>query len=528
MGWGKLIAHLTVGVLFCFLPQGVFAQSGVDGRSFGETSLPVYNSGISKPCDSIDFLNNWANVQVVGGVCEVDILTAYTKAGSCIGDASSDFCGTVNLTNKLVDMSTSSQVMLHEGSSLPAVSSPPCSAGEVFRLLGASSTQDKWCECIATPCGGTADTAPCGTSLSPTCTSNRCSSGNTSTRWQCYGAADPIFGDGSDGAFYFPLSSSGSACNNGTDCPSAFCSSCTGATASNGCTCVMTTNSQQTANGVNTGTGDGLPSVLRRFTRVFIGKKNVVTVNRTVSAGCANAAGSMLIFKVLGDFEIEGDGTNGGKIDMKGKGSCSGSSGTLVASASGGTGGTSLFAGGGGGAGSAGVNAGAGGQGSSGICGWGPGMPEFLNLIGTGGGKPAIGSTGNIPVALPGDYGPRLGATGGGSGGCDSGLGACSGTQTPGNGGGGVQIDVAGNFKIGSAGRIDVSGANATGSTAGGGGSGDIVTRFGGTYSAVDGSSSYVLSGGTGSSSCGVVVTTSGCAAGGNGGNGCESHVQIN
>jgi hypothetical protein len=317
---------------------------------------------------------------------------------------------------------------------------------------------------------------------------------------------DPTFwGSGADGAFTLPDVSSGASCGTtpgSGNCPAACTGGCSGTNTpdnSYSCTCKLTPNSHIGAfNSINT---YNTPSFLKQFSSLSIASDWTVTIDRTVTAGCLNAAASQLQLYVRGDCTVNG------KINLKGLGGCSVAGGTLAANQAGKPGHSTMLGGGAAGTTSS-VNGGAGNR--TAWFSWAPGQAlPFLG--GSGGGAAPVSGAGTGADTLWFER-PALGSTGGGGGGCPSGA---SGTVGAGGfGGGGLVVACMGTATFDGA-TIDLSGnAAGNGSTsgsAGGGGSGNaLIIASAVTWNSV----TTTCSGGTG----GSAVST--CGTGGAGGAG--------
>jgi hypothetical protein len=451
-----------------------------------------------------------------GVVCHLG--ANVTEVGTCVGE-STDWCSTLDISGKLFDGRNATGVLGRTATSVPGGT---CTPGDLLRVTGSATTVDRLCFCAPSPCVQASD---CG---SGTCTASRCTAGTTAGRWQCT-TADPLWGDGSDGAFYFPTATGGSTCSTyasaptlttGAVCPP-LCTTCanvTGGDATAGCKCTLTVNSRIGAQG----TGAAV-SVFRQFTTVWVGNKNQVLTSFSQGDGCGTGAGTMLWLKVQGDLTIEG-GTGGAKIDLKGKGACGGSGNQTIASGVGGGGGGHQWAGGA--AGAATPTAGGNGVSASGVF---DALPYFagpIQLFGMGGGKAYNGTAAAYANIV--DEGPRYGGTGGGGGGCknDAQTGCSGNTGTNTGGGGGVLLDIGGTFTLGTNSTIDTSGATVSANVVGGGGGGSIVVRYG---TAISKSGSYVQTGATGGAACGSLGGGGAnirCLAGGNGGAGGYAEIK--
>ncbi len=239
-----------------------------------------------------------------------------------------------------------------------------------------------------------------------------------------------------------------------------------------------------------------------QYNNLSIGASGVLTVG-------ANLINAIVIIKVKGNLTV----TDGGKIDLKGKGGIGGIGHNKNAYGAGG-GGTegagvafdSLTHGGGGGGGENGNASGGGGGGCA-----------AAGTAGTQKGGAAVGAAG-AAIQKQMHYMAqafRMAVIACGSGGGGGGYGATAGTSDPGGGnggagGGGIILEVAGNISVGASAWIDISadnGQNAPGGQYGAGGGGGAAGM------------ALVLYNGT-LSGAGTVTATAGSGGSGGGANG--------
>lgn len=385
------------------------APGGCDG-------IPVYNGTSTPVCMSVaDFLSTAFSLTFSGsGKASIDLAATVTKAGSCIGDVASEFCGTEDHTGRVVDMSAATTVKIPYDTTTPAANGTVhvnSTSGEAEYYAGAVKY------------------------LVP---------------------ARPGFqigGTGSDGAFTYGGQGSGSCtgsiCNGGT---------CTGTTPTG--TCTFTANSalgrqsQLVSLSGPVDTSNTLYSVVKNFTTISI-------TAGTVTVPTPGVAGAQVILRATGDVSI-----TGGTLTLNGKGGIGNTGGTCTSSSAGKIGGLNAYWPAGA-AGASGNNAGS--VGVAGVAGLVFPEAPYLNLVGAGGG--ACTGSGQVGATNLGGYdGPTLAGTGGGGGGCAA---SCSGTcGAGGRGGGSLRIETAGTYTCSGA-TVDVGGASGT-TGGGGGGSGGV------------------------------------------------------
>lgn len=487
--------------------------------------VEVRSSGalVSSACTFLDWLASDATVQRIGSGCRPALASTVSKLGTCIGDDAAEHCGIDSYAGISVDMRTADELLAPRSTSLPTGKGPNgslCDPPDTRYVTETGTAAAEVCACVYKPCGvAGVNTTECGTAGN--CTSNRCTSGSTSTEWICRPLVEPMFGTGADGVFYFPTPTGGSdtSCT-AADCPTQ-CSTCTGSTRlSTGCTCTFALNSHRGNFGLSPD-GTGAPtftSVIKNFTFLYVGPKNTLAVADRVGAnyvgnGCNIATnaiwtvGTDLWIRVQHDATFEGSA----KVTMVGKGMCGGSAGGTLANLGGNAGCGTAFPGPLGGVGSS-----AGGASLPIAWEWLVG-DRTPCLFGAGGSKPTVSggnSCANLPANVNGYKGQMCAVFGGSSGGGGGCAASPSGTAgTPGHGGGGFILDVGGTFKTLANASLspafDTSGSTGSGSTHGAAGGGSQLYRYRAISDTTSPATAYTTAAGAAGSSA------TNCGAGG-------------